>query len=354
MTGIEFKTDPISSFFALWSYGLTELANPTTERAITFSDLLNSYQSQTIPDLQKTFPSFENKSNDEKKDIIESFKQITHNVNTGHYDSPEKLINGIVSMFHLSEAEKEILTNTYKSYQKFYEINKANIIKTRSAITSTYKEQGVYDYFKKMYSFFQVDESQKATAFLHHYPSILMDTGYSTMDTIHQNISLTKNEDENNYLKNSCVLNRRMFTPIHELGHFLFEKSNSARDVLNNPNTAAHQVFQQLKNYFSKEKNNKAQTYAYACIHEAFATSCSCFFQAEKDKTFDPLKMEKLNANFKEADTLTRIFYPIYQQFLKSNKPISDDFFKQVLNDPVFQQKFKQTPKLSTKSSSRD
>ena len=353
MTVIEFKTDPIASFFSLWSYGLTELSNPTTERKITFSKLLNSYQSQSIPKLQKTFPSFKDKSDEEKKGYIESVKQITHNVNNACYDSSEKLINDMVSMFHLSESEKEILTNAYSSYQKFYELNKPNIIKSRSAITNTYKEQGVYDYLKKMYSFFQINESQKANAYLHHYPNVLMDTGKSEGNTIHQNISLTKNEDENNYLKNSCILNRRMFTPIHELGHFLFGKSNSAQDVLKNKNTAAHQVFQQLKNYFSL-KSNKPETYAYACIHEAFASSCSCFFQAQKKPTFDPLKMKNLNSNFKEADALTRIFYPIYQQCLKSNNTISDNFFKKVLNDPAFQQNFKQPPKLSAKSSERD
>ena len=338
---MDIKTDSLVSFFSLWHSGFNNLVNSTTDRAYSFPDLLQTFSSKHIPLLEKTFPDLSKLSFEEKKEIVNKLKNLTIDVNAGKYKSSNQLIEDITTIFQLGAENKNILENAYASYKKFYDLNKKTIIQSVSTLSSLYEKNGVYDYFDRMYSFFQVDKSKKTNLYLHHFPSIMLDTGYATKDSIHQNISLNKNEPEDNYLKNSCILTRRMFTPVHELGHFLFENSESAADIVNNPNSYANKVFKHLDNYFASKNKKNSNMFAYAMIHEAFADSCSGFFKESQDESFNLLNLQKINTNFKEVDSLIRVFYPIYKQHMKENKPISDDFFKQLLESPSFQKEFK-------------
>ncbi len=341
MACMDIKTDSLVSFFSLWGSGFNDFMNSTTDRVYSFSDLLQTFPSKNIPLLEQTFSGMNNLSFEEKKEIINKLKDLIIDVNAGKYNSSKQLIDDISTAFQLGEDNKKILENAYTSYKKFYDLNKKTILQNVSTLSSTYEKKGVYDYFERMYSFFQVDKSKKTNLYLHHFPSIMLETGSSTKDCIHQNISLDKNEPEDHYLNNSCILTRRMFTPVHELGHFLFENSESAANIANNSDSSVHKLFKHLESYFASKNKKNPNRFAYAIIHEAFADSCSGFFKEKQDESFNLLNLPKINSNFAEVDSLVRVVYPIYKQHMNENKPISDDFFKQVLESPLFQNNFK-------------
>ena len=340
MANMDIKTDPVVSFFSLWSYASDELINPTTDRVFSFSELLKTFSSENIPLLEKTVPSIENLSVEEKIQLMKNFTRLSSDVCAGRYNSGENLIDDMVDIFQLNGEDKKNLTKAYESYKKFYDLNKKEIMKSKSALSLAYSEWKASDYFDKMYSFFQVDESKKMNFYLHHFPKKLMDSGYSTSECIHQNISLNRDEPEANYFKDTCILTRRMLTPIHEFGHFLFENSQSSKDAVGKPKSSANKLFQHLEKYFEGQNKKSPKSFAYAIIHEAFADSCGLFFKETTDPTFNPMDMKKINSNFKEVDGLTRIVYPIFKEYMQQNKPISNTFFNQVLNSSEFKKTF--------------
>ena len=211
MANMDIKTDPVVSFFSLWSYAFDELINPTTDRDFSFAELLKTFSSKNIPLLEKTVPSIQNLSVEEKNQLMKNFTRLSSDVCAGRYNSGENLIDDMVDIFKLNGEDRKNLTTAYESYKKFYDLNKKEIMKSKSALSLAYSEWKASDYFDKMYSFFQVDESKKMNFYLHHFPKKLMDSGYSTSECIHQNISLNRDEPEANYFKDTCISSKIKF-----------------------------------------------------------------------------------------------------------------------------------------------
>ena len=100
MANMDIKTDPVVSFFSLWSYAFDELINPTTDRVFSFAELLKTFSSENIPLLEKTVPSIQNLSVEEKIQLMKNFTRLSSDVCAGRYNSGENLIDDMVDIFH--------------------------------------------------------------------------------------------------------------------------------------------------------------------------------------------------------------------------------------------------------------
>ena len=122
MACMDIKTDSLVSFFSLWGSGFNDFMNSTTDRAYSFSDLLQTFSSKNIPLLEQTFSGMNKLSFEEKKEIINKLKDLIINVNAGKYNSSKQLIDDISTAFQFGEDNKKILENAYTSYKKFYDL----------------------------------------------------------------------------------------------------------------------------------------------------------------------------------------------------------------------------------------
>ena len=199
MINNSFKIDPIVSFFSLWFEGFDQLSHPTTETKISFKTLLDSFSSKNISSLYDSFSFLNHASTDDKKNIIGHLKELTESVNKGEYQNIHSLLTDIQSRLNLDEKEMDIFYRAYQSYEQFFNLNKKEMLQNRCAIISKYQKEGAFQYFDDIHIVFGLDKEKNPSNYLHHYPADLLVTGYATPTSIHQNISLSKTEDEKNY-----------------------------------------------------------------------------------------------------------------------------------------------------------
>ncbi|MBR4927539.1 MAG: hypothetical protein IKY98_04345 [Alphaproteobacteria bacterium] len=359
MEQIEFKGDVFTGFFpfigTVFSLdvrkndNMLNAFNGQLEGVRKLRDRLINYPSDV--------PAFQGVKNQEehRKILSGQLMELFNQVRNGQISDINGLTNFLSSRFGVKTDEIEAC---YQSYRSFFEENRSCIDTNLKAMRHIYSDGPIQmpnlptdenmpkttgAFLESMRHFFEVPADKKPTVCLHPFPDDPHLSGWANADTINQTFCTKRLETDDKYVEGTTMLSRRIGTPMHEIGHWMFfnsamigefEKTSAERSP------AVQQFISTMEAYFSKyPEENYSSPSPLGAMHEALASSAGVVMRPDSMKDFD-YKTAELYWGFKAGNDLARIVYPIFHEYIASGKTMSDGFFERLVSDKEFQRCF--------------
>lgn len=359
MEQVEFKSDVFTGFFpfigTVFSLGVREndnmlnAFNGQLDGIRKLRDRLINYPSD-VPALQGA------KNQEEHRKILSGqLMEMFNQVRNGQISDINGLTNFLSSRFGVKTDEIE---TCYQAYRSFFEENRSCIDTNLNAMRHIYSDGPIQmpnlstdenmpkttgAFLESMRHFFEVPADKKPTVCLHPFPDDPHLSGWAGTDTINQTFCTKRLETDDKYVDGTTMLSRRIGTPMHEIGHWMFFNSAMIGEFEKTPaerSPAVQQFISTMEAYFSKypEKNYSSPS-PLGAMHEALASSAGVVIRPDSMKDFN-YKTAELYWGFKAGNDLARVVYPIFHEYIASGKKISDGFFDRVVSDENFQKRF--------------
>lgn len=337
----DFRTSEIASFYNLW------------QRSMGNTAMLEGFEDSNIFKLQEAVPN-EFKSFTEQSffQTVQKFSKINHDIINGGITDINGLSEAVRRSFSNGEQMSSALQTAYKSWQTFYhdpETQKQtkNVI---AALNRLQKSPAAQEALTGMCAFFGAEPQTKIPSYVLMFPkenpNARPTSGYSDEHAIWVHYSRERNEPRENYFFGTVCLNRRIQTPWHEGGHFLFTNTQTWKNMENMARSNGQLIRQDnhtlktmdiLSKYFDanpQQKRNKkfsSRIAALDAINEAFACCADTLFSEKRDPTSMAQKKDWYYG-FEAADKLAPQVYPLFKEYIAQGKKLDDAFFKR-LND---------------------
>ena len=228
-----------------------------------------------------------------------------------------------------------------QKYSSFYQQHIEPITRYKRVIenTQTDDQRGYSKDLSKLYDFFDVDKNVKCYGILALVPKKEIDgcaigNGFMIFYD-------TDRKDNEKYIENSFLPERKVSTPLHEATHVLFGYSKIKQDLKNNQGKGAHKLLSVLDKYFSDNPDQNGRS-AILAVDEAIA-ACSSMVVNTKYKPKE--NFDVFYHGFEGANALAKSLYPVFQEYMKQGKKMDDDFFMQVATSFEMQQKIENVRK---------
>lgn len=222
-----------------------------------------------------------------------------------------------------------------QEYSSFYQRHIEPITQYKRVIENTQidAQKGYSEDLAKLYDFFDVDKNFKCYGILAPVPKKEVDgraigNGFMIFYD-------TEKKDNEKYIEDSFLPERKVSTPLHEATHILFGQSKIKQDLKKNQGKGAHKLLSVLDKYFNDNPDPKERSVIWA-VDEALA-ACSSMVVNTKYKPRE--NFDVFYYDFEGANALAKSCYPVFQEYMKHGKKMDDDFFMQVATGFEMQQK---------------
>ncbi len=228
-----------------------------------------------------------------------------------------------------------VIQKAYAAYSDFFEINKNRI---QNNVDTLNQSQNLYALeLKNIYKCFGISEDKKCPCFVNPFPKNKFIDGISNENGVCMNYSLTREENQDNYIENSDILKRKSSTPFHEATHFCFFNSQIKKDIENGNNLPMKNVLKNLMNIFEQKGKDKAikaskeelKACAIGVINEGFA-ACSSALYNEKTQGTPVKNNNEWYHGWKEANDFARQMYPLFKEYVSEGKSFDTEFFNRL------------------------
>ncbi len=316
MAKIQFVTDELVSFYALWR---TSLESRKEVRDKIFSN----FEDKKLHMLKEVEPrSYDSEAR-------QKLSELEAGVTGGRITTIDALSEAMSGCFLAPERKGEF-KEAFNSYHNFYEQSKGIMEKNKQAIEQVYQKADC----DKLARFFGASESQSSNCkcFLHLWPGRPPVDGMCAGQTFEINACVRRIEDDKNYLPDSTLMTRKIGTPYHELTHKFFRETHE-KDFVAGKTTGMRQVNKILTDYFNRnsEKNcDKMQALGLAAVHEGLA-ACADAYRDEKITGKAPEKDRVWYHGEEEiaqaANQLAPKMYPMFRRYMDEGRQLDDVFF---------------------------
>ena len=260
--------------------------------------------------------------------FFDCMKKMQHNICEGNINNIDELNNFIKQQ--LSDRPEKVeqfsrdSIKEMQEYSSFYQQNAETIKQYKQAAEErqTDAQKGYSQDLSKLYDFFDVDKNFKCYGFLVPVPQKAADGFALTNNSFMVCFETLKKNDEK-YIGNSLLPERKVSTPLHESTHVLFHNSKIKQDLKNKQGTGANKLLSVLDKYFNEHPDSKGRS-AILAVDEALA-ACSSMVVNTKYKPNE--KFDIFYYDFEGANELAKSFYPVYQEYMKQGKKLDDNFW---------------------------
>ena len=283
--------------------------------------------------------------NEQDSAFFACMKKLQHSVCVGEINNIDEF-NAFIKE-KLSDRPDKVEKFCYDSieemqkYSSFYQRHIEPITQYKRVIenTQTDDQRGYSKDLAKLYDFFDVDKNVKCYGILVPVPKKEIDgcaigNGFMIFYD-------TEKKDNEKYIENSFLPEKKVSTPLHEATHVLFGHSKIKQDLKNNQGKGAHKLLSVLDKYFSDNPDPNGRS-AILAVDEAIA-ACSSMVVNKKYKPKE--NFDVFYHGFEGANALAKSLYPVFQEYMKQDKKMDDDFFMQVATGFEMQQKIENARK---------
>lgn len=262
--------------------------------------------------------------------FFKSLKKLQENLNQRTIRTKEELYRFIHHSF-LSKVQEEdrIVYTTYinefqshfHAYSQFFDTNKDNIDNYVQALNETQKSYTKR--LRQMYTFLKIKPEFKCYGIVTPVPFKTID-GAGNPQGFYI-LFIPKKKENEIYIENSLLPESKKHTPLHEVGHVLYNNSGIRTDLAEQKGLGAKKLILTLSKYFFENPSKRLNQNmipawnALACVDEAVAVFSGC---VSPDKAG--------YYGWETADILSKQFYPIASQYLQENKPMDDNLYKEL------------------------
>ena len=229
-----------------------------------------------------------------------------------------------------------------QEYSSFYQRHIEPISQYKRVIENTQidAQKGYSEDLAKLYDFFDVDKNFKCYGILAPVPKKEID-GCAIGNGFFMIFYNNEKKDNEKYIEDSFLPERKVSTPLHEATHALFGRSKMKQELKNNQGEGVHKLLSVLDKYFNDNPDSKDRSVILA-VDEALAT-CSSMVVNTKYKPRE--NFDVFYHGFEGANALAKSCYPVFQEYMKHGKKMDDDFFMQVATGFEMQQKIENARK---------
>lgn len=234
-----------------------------------------------------------------------------------------------------------------QEYSSFYQRHIQSITQYKRAIENTQidAQKGYSKDLSKLYDFFDVDKNVKCYGIL--APVSKKEIDGCAIGNGFMIFYSTEKKDNEKYIENSLLPEKKVSTPLHEATHILFGSSKIKQDLRDNQGKGGIKLLSVLDEYFNDNPDTKGRSVLLA-VDEALA-ACSSMVVNTKYKPKE--NFDVFYHGFEGANALAKCCYPVFQEYMKHGKKMDDDFFMQVATGFEMQQKIENIRKQLSHSS---
>lgn len=352
---IVYEANEIASFYSLW----ITLSNCSKDKS---NEVLTGFENPEIKKLTDTQLDWKALNSNEGE--WQKLKKITTHIAEGKINNIEELINAMpINSCSKGENPAETLKNkikfkqnlrlAYQAFDQFY--NQEQTQKEITKCIEAYKKQNLphNETMQKIdYCFSDEHDRQKTLkCYITPLPDQVAISGHADDMCVFCNLSLKRKNNEQ-YVGDSLLLERRCGTPLHEATHFIFNNSALYQELFNYPKGKKANFINTMTTYFSNNPQEKpnpkmsAKGAVTLATHEAFASYINASIYEKQHDSLPPT----LYSGFKAADKLAKSIYPIMKDYVENHKKFDDDFFDRILNNS---KEFSQSNTMSSPAKTR-